>query len=119
MICSICKQEVSSEARFCPYCDSSLADEAAVEEAASALEMLLMVTRQLEDEICAAFGENALVGDCPECGSSETGRYENVFQEDASLGRCFECDQVWCLDCGELIEESEASFHECAHGTDI
>lgn len=60
------------------------------------------------------FVNRALVGDCPRCGGSKTGDCETDPEiEDPCIGRCFDCGQLWCLDCGELFKDAQSAGHDC------
>ncbi len=80
---------------------------------------------ELQDAIVkSASGEDfvnrIMVGDCPQCGCSQTGDCENDPQiDDPCVGRCFECGQLWCLDCGEFFKDAQSIDHDCPAWEDI
>jgi hypothetical protein len=55
-----------------------------------------------------------MIGACPTCGSDQTGDCENdpEFYYNILLARCYECGQLWCAECGKLLER-KAPFCEC------
>jgi hypothetical protein len=65
------------------------------------------LTDQDEDFLRAMF-----VGDCPDCGSSNTLSGDEVEQiDDPTVGYCDECGLLWCLECGMYIDAGAV----CAH----
>lgn len=67
------------------------------------------------------FVNRIMVGDCPECGSSKTGDCDKDPEiEDPCIGRCFDCGQIWCLDCGEYFKNpAQAIKHDCPAWEDM
>lgn len=80
--------------------------------------------RQLIDQSKTAeeFTDRIMVGDCPKCGSSETGNCEKDPEiDDLLVGRCYECGQLFCTECLALLDakkphcdclDDDASFDE-------
>jgi hypothetical protein len=65
------------------------------------------------------FVNRILVGDCPKCGSSNTGDCEHDPEiEDPCVARCFECGQLWCPDCGVFFTNDFAD-HDCPAWEDM
>ncbi len=66
-------------------------------------------------ETADEFSNMIMVGSCPACESENTGDCENDPEvDDPCIGRCKECGQLWCCDCGELFSDSAAAaLHEC------
>ena len=53
------------------------------------------------------------VGNCPECGSEDTGDCEHDPEiNEILLARCYTCSQFWCTECGRLLEKDQR-FCEC------
>ena len=47
-----------------------------------------------------------MVGECPKCGSEKTRDAEDIkSMDDATVGVCMDCGYVWCLECGEPLDE--------------
>jgi hypothetical protein len=52
------------------------------------------------------FANRIFVGPCPRCHSDQI----NHCQDDPEInellvGRCYECGQHWCTECGQLLEQ--------------
>ena len=64
-------------------------------------------------ETAEEFADRIFVGDCPKCGSEETGNCEADPEiEDLLVGRRYRCGQLWCTECGQLLERDSPSC-EC------
>ena len=93
------------------------------EEQAAAESALGAMSPDLFSELRVAFDKSAsgedfvnriMVGDCPQCGCSKTGDCENDPEiDDPCVGRCFECGQLWCLDCGQFLKDAQSTEHDC------
>ena len=47
---------------------------------------------------------------CPKCGSHDTGNCGNDPEiNDLMVGRCYDCGQLFCTECGRLLEPQSAS----------
>ena len=92
------------------------------EEEAAVAGVLEAMGPEAISELLDAFSQSAtaeefvnriMVGDCPKCGSSNTGDCEGDPEiEDPTLGRCLDCGQFWCLDCEELFNDAQTP-HDC------
>lgn len=62
-----------------------------------------------------AFANMIMVGPCPHCDSENTAECEDDPEiEDASIGRCKDCGQLWCCLCEEVFDGAEeAIVHDC------
>jgi hypothetical protein len=114
MKCWNCGRPVPKKARVCVHCEADLTQAPSVEEEAAVLEML----QQMPPEIMAELGEamndcgsaeefanRILVGPCPSCGSGETGDCEEDPEiKELLVGRCYDCGQFWCTECGKMLE---------------
>jgi len=99
------------------------------EEEAAAASMLAAMNPDIVAQIRKIFDQSEtgeefvnqiMVGDCPQCGSSKTGDCENDPEiDDPCVGRCFECGQLWCLDCGEYFKANQAINHDCPAWEDM
>lgn len=58
------------------------------------------------------FWRQAIVGDCPFCGSEKTMDCGDTFRDDNTLGVCFDCHKIWCLECGEALKDGQRA---CEH----
>ncbi len=123
MNCWSCQKEIPDNAEFCPHCETKVVAEPSAEEEAAAASLLAAISPDLLTELRDAFGKSAtgeefvnriMVGDCPQCGSLKTGDCENDPEiDDPCVGRCFECGQLWCLDCGEFFKATQTTDHNC------
>ena len=97
--------------------------EPSVEEEEAVASALAAMSPDLVSELRDAFDKSAtgeefvnriMVGGCPQCGNSKTGDCENDPEiDDPCVGRCFECGQLWCLDCGEFFKDAQSTEHDC------
>ena len=122
------------EGEDCPFCPfwqgkqgniaSSNEDEATLEQQAMMLQMLQTMDPAMASELmnlaqqCDSADEFAnmiMVGTCPKCESENTTDCEDdPGLENACFGRCKDCGQLWCCDCGDSFSSSvEASTHDC------
>lgn len=112
MRCLNCNRTLPKNAKACVYCEA-LVEEPSAEE----MEMARAVIEQLSPEALAElervmmnsdtaeeFVNQIFVGPCPKCQSAQTGDCEDD-QEigDLLVGRCYECGQLWCTECGKLL----------------
>lgn len=116
MKCWNCGREIPETAKACQYCEASTETGtgfhercAATQEAFGQLPPDAQETlRELAKTRPPAegFSDSCLVGDCPGCGSSNTGDHEHDPEvEDNCVGRCFECGFVWCLECDRELDK--------------
>jgi hypothetical protein len=117
MRCWNCGHKVTKKAKVCGHCEADLTEAPTAEEAAAVMELL----GQMPPDILAEMGEVMsktgsaeefanliMVGPCPKCESEETGDCEADPEiNDLLVGRCYECGQLWCTECGkELTREN-------------
>ena len=129
MNCWSCQKEIPNNAEFCPHCEAEVAEEPSAEEQAAAASVLGAMSPELLSELRDVFDKSAsgedfvnrvMVGDCPQCGCSQTSDCENDPEiDDPCVGRCFECGQLWCLDCGELFKDDQFTDHDCPAWDDM
>jgi hypothetical protein len=51
------------------------------------------------------FANRIMVGPCPSCGSEQTANCEEDPEINEPLvGRCYDCGQLWCTECGKALE---------------
>jgi hypothetical protein len=122
MQCWNCGEEVSDEAEFCRYCEADLREK--MPEGSE--EILMQLLEEMDEESRAQLREafensdtghefvtRIMVGDCPACGSDNVDDCEHDTQiEDITVGQCFDCGHLWCLECGEPLERGAT---ECDH----
>lgn len=123
MICWSCRREMPDTAEFCPHCEAKVEEDPTADEEAAVQQVLKSMSPGMIDELRDAFeqctsGEEfvnrIMVGDCPKCGSSNTGDCESDPEiEDACVGRCSECGQLWCVYCSELLRADHSADHDC------
>ncbi len=123
MICWSCHKEIPDTAEFCPHCEAEAMEEPPADVIADVQSILASMSPDLMDELRDAFEKSTngedfvnriMVGDCPKCGSSNTGDCENDPElSDPCVGRCLDCGQLWCCDCGRLFQDQRATDHDC------
>ena len=119
MRCLNCNKKIPKTARACQYCESVVEPEPTKEEKEAVLGLLGQMVPEALEELGAVLDESAtadefvdriFVGDCPTCGSRDTGNCENDPEIGEFLvGRCFQCGQLWCTECLRLLESGSAS----------
>ena len=129
MNCWSCQKEIPDKAEFCPHCEAKVMAEPSAEEiaaAASALEAmspeLLSELRNTLDKSTSGedFVNRIMVSDCPRCGRSNTRDCEDDPDiDDPCVGRCFDCGQLWCLDCSEFFKDAQSIDHDCPAWQDM
>ena len=113
MRCLNCGEDIPETAQACQYCESVVEPEPTAEDEKLVLELLAQLPPEALGALHAAFDESEtaddfvnriFVGDCPNCGSSETGNCENDPEICGILvGRCYKCGQLWCTECLKLL----------------
>jgi len=116
MKCWNCLREAPPGTKFCPHCETPLTEEPSAEEIAAVQEVLAQMSPDdlakmrdlaLTSETADDFASQILVGACPKCGGTNTGDCEKDPEIDNILvGRCYDCGQLWCTDCGQLLDRS-------------
>jgi hypothetical protein len=119
MRCWNCGREIPEAVRACQFCEAAVEPEPSEEEKEAVRELLGQIPPEALEELRSAFQQSAtaeefadriLVGECPQCGSLETGNCENDPEiGELLVGRCFQCGQLWCTECGRLLEPDSAS----------
>lgn len=86
-------------------------------------ELFKALPEDIQDELIKAVEESdatspddfisqVFVGECPECGSNNTGDCEEVPEiEDITLGLCNDCGHVWCTECGRAVAKGSVCEH--------
>ncbi len=114
MRCWNCGKEIPEAAQACQFCEAAVKPEPTEEEMEAVRGILeQMPPEDLEElqalvgqsETAEEFADRILVGECPKCGSLETGNCENDPEiGELLVGRCFQCGQLWCTECSRLLE---------------
>lgn len=121
MRCWNCNRELPTGAKACVACEAPADSEMSAEEIEAARHLMnqlppdVLHLRQVAFDSNSAeeFANRLLVGNCPKCGSSNTGDCENDPEIDNLLvGRCFECGQHFCTECGKPLKLPEPAC-EC------
>ena len=122
MRCWNCGKEIPEAAQACQFCEAAVEPEPTEKEKNAVRELLEGMPPEAVDELRAMmegsetaeeFADRIFIGDCPKCGSSETGNCENDPEIDCILvGRCYQCGQLWCSDCGRLLQQ-DSPVCEC------
>ena len=118
MKCWNCGREIPETAKACQYCEASTETEigspdrrAAAQEAFEQLSPDAQETLRESAKTCPTaeeFADRCLVGDCPGCGSSNTGDLEHDPEvKDICVARCFDCGFYWCLECGRELDKRD------------
>jgi hypothetical protein len=115
MRCLNCGKKIPKKAKVCEYCEAVVEPGPTAEEQEAVAEVLGQIPPEALEEFRTLIGESAtaeefvnriFVGDCPKCGSSETGDCENDPEIDNLLvGRCYKCGQLWCTECLTLLKQ--------------
>jgi hypothetical protein len=123
MKCPNCGKKIPDAAAVCQFCELAVGSEPTAAEIAMVEEMLTQMDPEMIQELQTAFEESGtaeefanrlLVGDCPKCGSHETGNCGSDPEiDDPSVGRCFKCGQLWCTFCDKLLEKSSPVCTDC------
>jgi hypothetical protein len=122
MRCWNCEKKIPEDAKVCRFCEATVEDEPGEEEKDVVRDLLAQMPPEAIEELCAAFeGSNTaeefadriFVGNCPKCNSEETGNCEADPEiGELLVGRCYQCGQLWCTECGRLLERDSPSC-EC------
>ena len=122
MRCWNCGKDIPDTAKICGFCEAEVKDEPTEEEQRIVGELLGEMPPEVLEELRATFVENEtakefvnriFVGDCPRCGSTETGDCENDPEiGELLVGRCYQCGQLWCTECLRLLKP-DAPQCEC------
>jgi hypothetical protein len=114
MRCWNCGHKVRKKARVCGHCEADLTKAPTPEEEAAVIELLeqmppdvlaQMVATVSESDSAEEFANRIMVGECPSCGSDQTGDCDADPEIDNILvGRCYQCGQLWCTECGNTLK---------------
>jgi hypothetical protein len=125
MRCWNCGKKLPAAAQVCEYCEAPVEEAPTKEEVESVREMLASMDDETQEALMEAFRSSntaeefinaVMVGNCPKCGSSDVGDCDNDPEiDDICVGRCFQCGQLWCLDCERLFTKGQ---FKCEHCTD-
>ncbi len=123
MLCWSCKKEIPNDANRCRYCEAEVESEPTEEEIGAVKDMLVHMSPDVISGLQSVFEESEsgedfvnriMVGDCPNCHSSNTSDCgDDPEIDDICVGRCFDCGQLWCLDCGQLLHKAQATCSRC------
>jgi hypothetical protein len=119
MRCWNCGKKIPDKAKVCGFCEAAVPAEPTKEEKAAVEDILGQMPPEALDELRAAFAgsdtaeefaDRIFVGDCPECGSATTGNCEaDPAIGELLVGCCYQCGQLWCTECGRLLERNSPS----------
>ncbi len=115
MRCWNCGHKVPRKARVCGHCEADLSEAPTAEEEAVVMELLEQMPADIlaelgkamsESSTAEGFADRIMVGPCPSCGSDQTGDCDADAEINQLLvGRCYECGQLWCTECGNPLTE--------------
>jgi hypothetical protein len=122
MRCQNCGKKIPDKAKVCGSCEAAVEDEPTEEEEAVVSDLLGQMPPEALEELRSAFedsdtaedfADRIFVGDCPKCGSQDTGNCEADPEiRELLVGRCYQCGQLWCTECGELLKRDSLAC-EC------
>ena len=104
MRCWNCDKKIPDNATVCGFCEAAVEGEPTEEEKDVVRDLLKQMPPEAMNELRAAFegsetaeefADRIFVGDCPKCGSEETGNCEGDPEiGELLVGRCYECGQL-------------------------
>jgi hypothetical protein len=122
MICWNCKTDIPHDAKACVHCEAPVQAAPTKEEQTAARESFSKLDDTLKTDVISAFKKSAttedfinhlMVGPCPKCESEETSDCETDESiANICVGRCYDCGQYWCLECGKSLEKGR-TFCDC------
>jgi hypothetical protein len=122
MRCWNCGKKIPDTAKVCRFCEAAVDEEPTESEKDLVRGLLGNMPPEAMDELRAAFessetaedfADRIFVGDCPKCGSEDTGNCDADPEiEELLVGRCYQCGQLWCTECRRLLERDSPSC-EC------
>jgi hypothetical protein len=122
MRCENCDKEIPDKAKVCQFCEAAVEAEPTENEKAFVRSLLDQLPPDALEELHSAletsntaegFADRIFVGDCPRCGSEDTGNCESDPEiGELLVGRCYDCGQLWCTECGRLLTRESPSC-EC------
>jgi hypothetical protein len=123
MICWSCGKEIPTGAQLCQFCEAAVEPEPTEQELRMVGDMLENMPPEAIQELEAAFAQSKdgqdfvnriMVGDCPACESSNTGDCDGDPEiDDIGVGRCFDCGQLWCCECRQLLSLKQPHCSAC------
>ncbi len=107
------REKIPNSAQVCEFCEAEVQAEPTPErwkcsgdsrrDPEDALNELHELMRQ--SGTAEEFVNRLFVGDCPKCGSPDTGDCENDPEiDDVVVGRCYQCGHMWCTLCEEALD---------------
>jgi hypothetical protein len=115
MQCWNCGKDIPDAAKACQFCEAPVEEQITGEEEQMARQVLDMMGPDALDALQKAVEESStaeefvnriMVGECPKCGSEDTGDCDQDPDiENILVGRCFACGQLWCTECDRLLEK--------------
>jgi hypothetical protein len=115
MQCWNCGKDIPEAAKACQFCEAPVEEQITSEEEQMARQVLDMMGPEAMDALQKAVAESStaeefvnriMVGECPKCGSDETGDCDQDPEiENILVGRCFACGQLWCTECDRLLDK--------------
>jgi hypothetical protein len=115
MRCWNCGHKVTRKARVCGHCEADLSEAPSAQDAAAVMELLEQMPADILAQLGEAMNKSAsaldfanliMVGPCPTCGSEKTGDCDADPEiDDLLVGRCYECGQLWCTECGKELTQ--------------
>ena len=115
MRCLESGKKIPDAAKACRFCEADVEAGPTEEEKRPSRILGQMPPGALEEfraafkasETADDFVDRIVVGDCPKCGSEETGNCEADPEiEDFMVGRCYQCGQLWCTECRQLLDRN-------------
>jgi hypothetical protein len=128
MNCWSCNRPIPETATICAHCEAPVMPEPTPEEWEAARQLLENLPPEAAAELQQAllssstgeeFVDRIFVGDCPKCQSTNTGNCESDPEiAELLVGRCFDCGQLWCTECCQLLQPQRA-FCPCWDDDDL
>jgi hypothetical protein len=122
MRCLNCGKKIPRNAKICQFCEATVEPGPSKEEESLVRNLMDQLPPGSLEELRAAiergdtaeqFADRVFVGDCPKCGGEETGNCEADPEiGELLVGRCYQCGQLWCTECGRLLQR-DATSCEC------
>ena len=122
MQCLNCGRKIRKKAKVCEFCEAPVEAAPSEDEKEVVRDLLGQMPPEALDELQAAFegsgtaeefADRIFVGDCPKCGSEDTGNCEADPEiGELLVGRCYQCGQLWCTECRRLLSRKTPSC-EC------
>ena len=123
MNCWSCGKEIPAGAKHCQFCEAEVEPEPTEDELRVVGDMLAKMPPEALKELEAAFEQSKdgqdfvnriMVGACPKCESSNTDDCDGDPEiDDMCVGRCFDCGQLWCCECGQLLTKEQPHCSTC------